>query len=340
MGRKGVLDKNAALYGRAVLAAFLMLILAGCGAALLNGNKSEVSSVIWKHRDQYVQIESQDRGKTAPLPNDHPALLSAEHLLDMLGALEVQFEDEEKPVSLFTFKELEILAPAISQGLAEAGTRQDVTFAIVGIHRPLVSFSHDRAVITGRLFVREGRVNLILGKLHEEHKAGEDRRISPLLPGSRLTSSPLPQWGKPWTVVAMQGLEIKTDRHDWLMLTPDPKLWKAAIAQKKEAKETATAALFEASQVREESAQLEVEQQELRTEVQELKQAIEQMKQAPAPGVAAPAPVAAPAAVAPAAPAGLDQIEQRLEILQRLKAKGLISDEEFRAKKQEILDSI
>lgn len=345
MGPDHVLSNVKALAWRIGFAVLVTLILSGCGASLLNRENSTVSSVVWKHRDQFVQIESQDSGTTAPLPNDHPAVFSSAQLSDMLGALEVHFEGQEKPVSLFTFKELEILAPAVSQGLAKAGPRQDVTFAVVGIHRPVVSFAHDRAVITGRIFVQNGQLNLIIGKLHEEYKGDEDRRIDPLLPGSRNESVPLPLWGKPWKVVPMRGLETQTvagiERHDWLALAPDPQIWKTAIAEKKEAKEAARAALREASQVREESAQLDAEQEQLRTEIEQMKQTIQEMKRAPVktapPAAAAPAPAPAPAAVP--AP-GMSKIEERLELLKKLKSKGLITEEEYQAKKQEILDSL
>jgi hypothetical protein len=89
--------------------------------------------------------------------------------------------------------------------------------------------------------------------------------------------------------------------------------------------------------VRETNVQLEAEQQKLKTEMQEMKKAIEEMKQAPATAGPSAAPKAAPAA---AAPTGLKKIEERLQILQNLKSKGLITEEEFRAKKLEILDSI
>jgi len=356
MGLKAVSKKSKTLYGHLLLMAFLALTLNGCGAPLFNSSNDETTSVIWKHRDQYVRVEPQDRGTTKTLPNDHPANFPAEELMNMFLSLNVHFEGDENPVSLFTFREMEILAPAISQGLAEAGPREDVTFAIVGIHRGLISFSHDRAVITGRVFVQNGNLNLIIGRLHQEYVGDEDRRIDPLLPGSRKESTPLPKWGKPWEIVPMTGLKTETvagvNRHDWLMMSPDPQIWKIAITEKKEAAETAKAAFREASQVREESAQLEAEQQQLRAEIQEMKRTIEQMKQgsttvapAPVPAAAAPATVTAPAPAtrapaAPAAPADLTKIEQRLDILKRLKAKGLISNEEYQAKKQEILDSL
>jgi hypothetical protein len=343
MGRKVVFTKCKILYGRTILAAVLVLILSGCGASLLGGNKAEISSVIWEHRDQFVRIESQDRSTTPPPANDHPANLSAERIRNMLGSLDVQFEGDDQPVPVFTFKELEILGEAISSGLAQAGPREDVTFAIAGIHRDFISFSTDRSISTYRAFVENGQFNLIIGTLHEAYVENTERRMYPLIPGSRKYTPPNPRRKiVTWQIMPEAGLELKTidgrKRHDWLVLNTNPELWKSAMAEKKEAKETAKEAFREASEVREESAQLEVEQQRMRSELQEMKQTIEQMKQAPATGVSAPA--AAPAAVAPAAPTGLEKIEQRLQILQQLKTKGLINDQEYRTKKQEILDSI
>lgn len=340
MGRKAVFGKCKALYGRTILAAVLVLVLSGCGATLLGGKDTEISSVLWKHRDQFVRIESQDRGTTPPPANDHPANLSAERIRNMLGSLDVQFEGQEKPVPVFTFKELEILGETISSGLTLAGPREDVTFAIAGIHRDMISFSKDRSISTYRVFLENGQFNLIIGTLHENYIENTERRMYPLIPGSRKYTPPNPRMKiKTWQILPEAGLEKKTidgrERQDWLVLNTNPELWKSAMAEKKEAKETAKEAFREASEVREESALLEVEQQRMRSELQEMKQTIEQMKQAPA--ASASTPVAAPA---PAAPAGLDKIEQRLQILQQLKAKGLINDQEFRAKKQEILDSI
>ena len=71
----------------------------------------------------------------------------------------------------------------------------------------------------------------------------------------------------------------------------------------------------------------------MQQKIQEMEQSIEQMKKTSTTG----APITAPA---PAKPMELNKIEQRLEILQQLKNKGLINEDDFHAKKQEILDSI
>ena len=343
MGQKHLFSIRKNLARRMMLAALATLILTGCGCSLLGGGNAEANSVIWKLRDQFVRIEAQDQSIEPTPPNDHPVQLAAEQIRNMLGALDAQFEGEEKPVPLFTHKELEILGDAISTGLATAQPREDVTFAIAGIHREFISFTSDRQYVSGRVFYQDGKLNLIIPHLHDHYWANVDRRLYPVETGSRKHTAPDPRKAAPrsWKPVPVAGLETPTvagiKRNDWLVLNPDPKLWKSALAEKKEAKETAKEAIREAGEVRETNVQLEAEQQKLKTEMQEMKQAIEEMKQAPATAAPAAAPKAAPAA---AAPTGLKKIEERLQILQNLKSKGLITEEEFRAKKLEILDSI
>jgi regulator of replication initiation timing len=136
-------------------------------------------------------------------------------------------------------------------------------------------------------------------------------------------------------VVSIPGLETKqvagTDRQDWLVMTPDPQLWKAAIARKTEAGEAAKAALQEASQVRQESAQMSAEQERLRAEMEALKQELHTIRQTPA---------AVPVVSQPHQAEPTDSIKNRLRQLQDLRNENLISEDEYQAKRQEILDSL
>jgi hypothetical protein len=323
-----------------VLITLIALLLAGCGNPLLGGGKSESSPNIWKHRDQFVRVEAQGGGDSKIPMNDHPANLSPDLIQNMFGSVDVQFEGQGDSVPMFTHNELEILGNAISAGLSTAKPQEDVTFAIAGIHRDFISFATDRATITGRVFLKDGMLNLIIGDLHVPYVDNVERRLYPLEPGSRQYVAPSPRMKAPraWKVIPEAGLSTKTsngiERPDWLVMNPDPKLWQTALAERKEAKETARDAFREASQVRETSTQLEAEQLKLRTELQEMKQTIQELQQAPA---AAPAAVKAPATQAPEV---MTKIEERLQTLQRLKSKGLITDQEFQAKRQEILDGI
>ncbi|ABA90242.1 hypothetical protein Pcar_3007 [Syntrophotalea carbinolica DSM 2380] len=321
MRRKAVLGKTAMLYGRIIVTAVLALSFAGCGANLMNGKDAEVQSVIWKNKDQFVRIENQDHDSIMVASNDHPAKLSPNLIRKTLGSLEVQFEGEENPVPVFSPEELDILGDTLSRGLAQAGPREDVTFAIAGVHQGHVG----PEISTYRLFVAKDRLNLIIGTLHQEYTPNSDQSTYPLMLAGRkytLPSNRNAQTG--WTIVPRVGMKYKTNgaltsdvvtRRDWLILNPTPESFR------------------EAAQMWEDSAQFESEQQKMQRKIDKMEQSIEQMKQNSMSG----APAAAPAA---AEPMGLNKIEQRLQMLQQLKNKGLINEEDFLAKKQEILDSI
>lgn len=361
MGQQHLFDLGRKPAWRMFLTILAAVSLTGCGTALFGGGNDKTQTDIWKHRDQFVRIEAQDRTAGTVPPNEHPARIDAAELRTMLGSIEVRFQPkgrsilgnladriqgDEKPAPMFTNQELEILGDAISAGLAQAGPRQDVTFAIVGVHRGLIGFSHDRAFITGRVFVQGGKLNLIIGSLHEGYEENLDRRMFPFEVGSRQYKAPSSREKAPraWQPVPVAGLQTPTVdgrvRHDWLILDLNPETWKAAIAVRKEAGEAAKAAFQEASQVREESAQLSAEQERLRSELEAVKQDLERMRQTPA---AAPVVAPAPAPTAPRAPAvvpGAEDLEVRLRRLQYLRDRNLLTEEEFRAKRKEILEAL
>jgi hypothetical protein len=341
MGLNLVLGNGRALSWRIGLITLIALLLAGCGSPLLSGGKSASNADIWSHRDQFVRLEPQGASDEALRANDHPVDLSPELIRSMFGSLDVQFEDKkDETLPVFTPQELEILGDAISSGLAKAKPKEDVTFVIAGVHRSLISFTTDRAFIGGRVFFQDEKLNLIIGSMHIPYGVGPDRRLYPYETGSRklVERSPRRAALSGWQILSETGLSTKTsngkERSDWLVMNPDPQLWQTALAEKKEAKETAKDAFREASEVRETSTQLEAEQLKLRNELQEMKQTIQEMQQTPA---TAPAAVTAPATQAPEV---MTKIEERLETLQRLKSKGLITDQEFQAKRQKILDGI
>lgn len=318
---KAVFGMPATLNRCVIVTVVLALSLAGCGTSLLNNKKADVKSVIWEQQDQFVRIESQDRDSILISGNDHPAKLSANLIRKTLGSLEVQFEGEEKPVPVFSPEELDILGETVSRGLAQAGPHEDITVAIAGIHMG----SAVPEISTYRLFLENDRLNLIIGTLHQKYAETSGRgKYAPMLASRKYTPPNERGTTTGWAIVPRIGVQHKTNgalandvvtRYDWLILNPTPETFR------------------EAAQMWEDSAQFESQQQEMQQKIQKMEQSIEQMKQNSTTG----APAAAPASDEPM---GLNKIEQRLQILQRLKNKGLINEEDFRAKKQEILDSI
>lgn len=259
--------------------------IGGCATLTSQGRDATVKS-IWQAQDQFVAIEKQDRqpGVTVPA-NAHPADISVDRISSALASIDVRLPGKDKAVSLFNDPELRILSENIHTGLAAAGPDEDVSFAVIGHYPVLLGVLQERRVTTGRVFCRDGRLNIIFGEVLRDVKDSEDRRLYPFIPGSRATAAPL-------TVVLMEkpgGEPFVVQRQDWLTFS-----LAAPVVLRPER----------------ESAGM---------------------------GSKTVAP-----AVAPGKPAetGRKSAEERLIILNDLHNKKLITDEEFRVKRLEILNEL
>jgi hypothetical protein len=145
----------------------------------------------------------------------------------------------------------------------------------------------ERMVTTGRVFCRDGELDIIFGDVHRSVRENEDRRLYPLLPGSRGTTTP-----REWRLAAKAGGEtFEQKRPDWITF---PLAAPPAPAVAPPARESTG------------------------------------MEQKSAPAVSPAKP----------APAGRKNAEERLMILNELHNKKLITDEEYRAKRLEILNEL
>lgn len=267
-----------------------LLIVSPC-TALAAGGKT-----IWQSRDQFVAIEKQDgEGATA---NNHPAKLSADQLRSMLESLETTETGKNKPLPVFNEPEREILVEMLREGLSLAGPKEDVTFAVIGQFPALMGLARERKVTTGRVFYREGELNIIFGMVHQDFKDNEDRRLAPFVPGSRTRSAEL---GGRISASAEQ-LYFTMKRGDWLVFSP------ASIGSSPGMSgESATPA------VKPEQAGRRPPETDI-TRKQESKP-VKPDKQG-------------------------KTVEERLMLLNELRNKKLITEEEYRAKRLEILNEL
>lgn len=285
----------------------LTLVCAAAAWAATQAPRGPV--VLWTGNDQWVKIEPQD--DPAALPNDHPVRLGIEAITNALGALQIRLVDSDTATetqrSVFTRDELGILAPQVASGLAKAGPQQDVTFSTIGSH-PLAAggLMKDPGVNAGRVFYEDGKLNVIFGELQSNYRkknvyGQRSEDFSPRRQGSR--SKAIKQ---KWTLAERPGVEIHSTndgglRSDWVAID-------TAVAGSQ------TLAARPPSE--------------------------------PPPRQAASAPVAtatAPAAATEPAPkteTSNANLEQRLQKLKDLKEKGLISEEAYRAKMQELLSEL
>ena len=174
--------------------------------------------MIWQSRDQFVALTPQDYGTAGsrPLPNDHPAQLTAERLSEFLLSIDVRETAADKPVALFTPSSAQIVTPYLQQAFNQATPGEDVTFAVIGLHTSLFGFAKSPKVTTGRIFYQGGVLNLILGLVQKDVNEREDRRLSPFTPGSRVKTSQ----GE-WTLQPRTGqATFALLRRDWLKSVP------------------------------------------------------------------------------------------------------------------------
>ena len=105
---------------------------------------------LWESREQFVALEPSE----TELFNDQPAELDQLELKRILSSLRLQPAADEPPLPLLTGESITTLAPQLQQALRKATPRQDVTFAVIGLHDALYGLAKQPQVTTGRLFVR------------------------------------------------------------------------------------------------------------------------------------------------------------------------------------------
>jgi len=171
------------------LLTFFCLVLMGCSLFKSITNDKE-SKELFKSREQYVRIVKQDvvKGVKVP-PNEHPVSLDGDQIRIALSSLEIMMPGENKSKSVFSKSELESLVKYVPPALAEAGAEEDVAFVVIGDYKAAYGLAKEPKFTSGRVFYRDGKLNIIFGKIQEDYKQYVDRRLYPMLPGSRSVPS-------------------------------------------------------------------------------------------------------------------------------------------------------
>jgi hypothetical protein len=178
---------------------------------------------LWQSRDQFVALERQDSTSTGPAqPNDHPAELTLEKISAILTSIEMRASPGSKAEPLLTAQSVEVLAPYLQQAIRQSSPGQDVTFATVGLYSALYGLAKSPKVTTGRVFFKDGRLNIIVGLVQQDVKDRDDRRLFPFTPGSRLKA---PE-GE-WALQAQPGQAgFSVVRKDWIAFGDG---WRASV---------------------------------------------------------------------------------------------------------------
>lgn len=271
----------------------------------------------------YIRLAEQDSGA---VPNQHPATLDGPAIGDALSIIQVWEKNWFKPneaQKVFSTEQARLLGQYISLGLSKATPGQDIIFALARSDKGFLSVMRELSYTSGRAFFANGKLNMIIGeyrrlpdKFQERANASSgiaETRIY-LAHGKRTKPSDFTM-----AVVTGEGIDTHTvgggKRRDWFEI--DIKQAAASLAARV-AQEKQAAGGADSEAMRQEAARLAQERREMRLEMARMRRDMEQGSGTPS-----------------AEPA-----EQRLKTLEELQKKGMISDEEYARKREEILKDI
>lgn len=287
--------------------------------------KTPLELEAWREGEQYVGLAAQDAGAS---PNQHPAKLDVGDVRDALRSLELWEkggllrDEQSRPV--FTQGQAETLGRYLPEALGRAKPNQDALFVVRGYGSIALDTLKEREWTSGRAFFVDGKLNLIIGsfkikkdrgKRNAEASYGVLNDYSDLYfdTGTRRERSAK----MPGRVVSSVGISFaggEGGRPDWIIID----VVKAAVAYREglipedEKKREQSA--------RQEAAKLTLERRQMREEMARLRQELKELKGAGG--------------------ASAQSVEDRLATLQELKTKALISEEEYRRRRDEILGDI
>lgn len=274
----------------------------------------------------YIKLVDQDRSKDATPPNQHPVSLDAKDLTNALNSIELWdkhlFKKDELDTA-FSLEQARILGQFLSLGLQKARPDQDIIFSVIRREKKYIVME-DKFYTAGRAFYANGRLNIIFGDFERppdrfKERAYQSSGITEIQysfsHGRRSKASDFDK-----SVITKPGIENYQDgskiRRDWLVIDVAAAA-KSYLAGHNQDQPPAANVTNEA--VKLEAAKLAQERREMRLEMARIRKEM-------AEGGGKSGNASSP--------------EERLKVLEELKSQGLISEEEYQSKRQEILNEI
>ncbi|CAN0128431.1 unnamed protein product, partial [Chrysoparadoxa australica] len=236
------------------------------------------------------------------------------------------------------------VAEGLTEALAMAGANQDIFLTFFRSQSSNFLFASQRRVTSARVFFKDDHLNVVFDELDNPYSSFRDPQTNPLKPGSRTKASEV----RGQRLVARDTWEWREGRRDWVRLEAT-----AAAIEAARASMPATTSLGADRGAK--SLQYGPAAADAANTAQHGATAAEadtgkmpaSPKSKPATGPdQAPVASAVPKAAKPAgesADGSRDawrRIETRLQALKRLRDEGLISDQDYEDKKDELLEDL
>ena len=264
--------------------------------------------------------------------NNHPIKISEDILRKMLKQLSYKYDRDEPEIPLFSSKELFLLTEHVPKALMIAKASEDITFVIKGHHSARWAFKEER-LTAGTLFVANNQLNLILGAVQVNLQPTLDEQY---MGNVWETTKLVYDIGYRKKVAEYEGMIVvynqskkgiyrkSKDRKDWFIFTN---------AAYKAAKEDINIKKLPKQQYHTLQQQIDALQKQLNKQPQ-------QQRNVPPPS---PRPQQQKKPVISKKQTDNNNslvLEQRLNTIDNLYKKGILSEEEYQRKRNEILKGI
>lgn len=294
----------------------------------LFGDEVEITKTVYEINEQQVSLIKAPEG----VSNAHPVSIDKVALTQALSEVSFWkgggvFRDDEQ-TRLFPGRMAEVLGSYMADALAQASPTEDVYFVARGYGRVALGLGKERFWNSGRAFFSDGKLNLIIGehgKIERKDKRAiegsfgiteseESRQTYTFNAGSRDSESSVNG-----EVVVANGISIKTvdgeSREDWIVIDVDQAA--RAYAESQIDPEMRR----QEQKLEAEAARRTLETREMKAELARLRAEMADMQRG-------------------GGGASVQSVEERLQTLDTLKEKGLITEDEYADRRAQILDGI
>ena len=305
----------------------------------------------------YVNIERTDNillqliptGLGAQPVNDHPAAFDPEQLQALLLSMRIRSADEGV-VTLASPARLGAVAEGLAEALARAQPNQDVFLMFFRSKDGRFGFSGERLATTARVFFKEDQLNLVFDELDNVYSSFRDPQTNPLKPGSRIEGGDVDGT----RLVERDTWQWRGDRRDWVQLDATAQAIESARASMPAttslgADRSAQSLKYgpaaaegspsgeAADELSSPSSTAEIGTMPAAPAASPTGEAGDALKTSPSPAAGSED---RPAESTKAGDDAWQRIETRLQSLKRLRDQGLISEEDYEEKKDELLEDL
>ncbi len=306
---------------------FLSLSITFLYSPIAVGFFGDDDDVIWQAApNNYLKYSEQ--GVSSFGKNEHPVELDEKDFTNALKSLvflDKSFIQGEVLTQVFSISQIRTLSQEVLKGLKNAKPEQDIIFVLPGSSKKMFILTK-KSFIAGRIFYKEGKLNVILGEYNLERNEAFEKVLDPgdteviaynFNFGNRAKSSNRFKAN----IIGVPGVEQKNVkgnlRKDWFVI--DIKLAAKSYLAEKNKKETPTTNAEK--ELQRQSAQIAKQRREMRAEMARMRKQMEE-KSSSSGGASA------------------KTIEERITTLDQLLKKELITQEEYNSKRKEILGDI